>query len=226
MSTSSRRVVHVSAPAYSTSTRAMRTPLIHQRLRREGDGSVLDVCVDDMVFPLSPVANVDRALSRRRARPHAELNASSEVRRVSMSRLIVCACLVCVCMTACGDATPPATGRAALPAAPGDQIEWQGMRACVDCNGIQTDLVLERGGDTQRYTLTEIYVTGRGSTRFVERGQWQEDSGLLHLKGDAASRHIYALLPDGRLQARDSHGHRLPAATSQELLPVGYSTSE
>jgi copper homeostasis protein (lipoprotein) len=143
-----------------------------------------------------------------------------------MSRLILGACLVCVCATACRDATPPATPSATTPAEPGDQIEWQGLRACADCNGIQTDLVLERGGDKQRYTLTETYVTGRGSTQFVERGRWLQDSHLLRLEGDGASRHVYALLPDGRLQARDSHGRRLPVATSQDLLPVGYSTSE
>jgi copper homeostasis protein (lipoprotein) len=181
--------------------------------------------VDVIVVPLSPAANVDRALSRRRARAHAELNESPEVRRASMSRLILCACLACMSATACRDATPP-TAPSAAPSGPGDQIEWQGLRACADCNGIQTDLVLERGGDKQRYTLTETYVTERGSTQFVERGRWQQDSHLLRLLGDGASRHVYALLPDGRLQARDSHGLRLAAATSQELLPVGYATSE
>ena len=145
-----------------------------------------------------------------------------------MSRLILCACLACACTTACHDASPPAAPSAtsATPAEPGDQIEWQGVRACADCNGIQTDLVLERGGDARRYTLTETFVTGRGSTQFVERGGWRQDSDLLRLKGDGASLRVYALLPDGRLQARDSHGNRLPAATSQELLPVGYSTHE
>ena len=145
-----------------------------------------------------------------------------------MSRLILCACLACMGATACRDATPPTTPTtpSAAPSGPGDQIEWQGLRACADCNGIQTDLVLERGGDKQRYTLTETYVTDRGSTQFVERGRWQQDSHLLRLLGDGASRHVYALLPDGRLQARDSHGLRLAAATSQELLPVGYATSE
>lgn len=144
-----------------------------------------------------------------------------------MSRLILGACLVCVCATACRDATPPATpSAAAMPAGPGDQIEWQGLRACADCNEIHTDLVLERGGDKQRYTLTETYVTEHGSAQFVERGAWQQDSHLLRLQGDGASRHVYALLPDGRLQARDNHGRRLPTATSQDLLPVGYSSSE
>ncbi len=142
-----------------------------------------------------------------------------------MSRLILCACLVCVGMTACRNPSPPAAG-SAPPSGPGDQIEWQGLRACADCNGIQTDLVLERGAAARRYTLTETYVTGRGSAQFVERGGWRQDRQLLRLQGDDASVRVYALLPDGRLQGRDSHGGRLPAASSQELLPVGYSSSE
>ena len=143
-----------------------------------------------------------------------------------MSRLILCACLACVCATACRDPSPPAAASSARPAEPGDQIEWQGVRACADCNGIQTDLVLERGGDARHYTLTETYVSGHGSAQFVERGGWQQDSDLLRLKGDGASLRVYALLPDGRLQARDSHGERLHAVTGQELLPVGYSTHD
>lgn len=142
-----------------------------------------------------------------------------------MSRLILCACLVCLGSTACGEASPPAA-TARSPAGPGDEIEWQGVLACADCDGIQTDLVLERGGDRRRYTLTETYATGRGSARFVEQGGWQQDKRLLRLDGDASSVRVYALLPDGRLQARDGHGNRLPAAASQELLPVGYSSSE
>jgi copper homeostasis protein (lipoprotein) len=179
-----------------------------------------------MLFPLFPAANVLRVLSRRRARDHAELNESPEVRRVSMSRLILCACLLCVCATACREAAPPTATSSATPAEPGEQIEWQGVRTCADCNGIQTDLVLERGDDAQRYTLTETYVSGRGSAQFVERGGWRQDSQLLRLQGDGASLRVFALLPDGRLQARDSHGNRLPAAASQDLLPVGYSSSE
>lgn len=142
-----------------------------------------------------------------------------------MSRLILGACLLCAGATACQDAAAPPTA-AATSAEPGDQIEWQGLRACADCNGIQTDLVLERGGDARRYTLTETYVTGRGSAQFVERGGWRQDRRLLRLQGDDASLHVYALLPDGRLQARDSHGDRLPAASSQDLLPAGYASSQ
>lgn len=137
-----------------------------------------------------------------------------------MSRAIVQACLLSLCIASCGDRAPPS----AITAAAGDRIQWQGIVACADCDGIQVDLVLERANGERRYTLTENYIAGSNSKRFVERGDWERSAGLLRLHGDTASVRVYALLPDGRLQACDSHGEPLPTTTDEALLPVAVSS--
>ncbi len=139
-----------------------------------------------------------------------------------MSRAIVLACLPALCNASCGG-QPPQSASASLTTAGGDRIEWQGMAACADCDGIQADLVLEQAEGKRRYTLTEDYITGSDSQRFVERGRWQRSAGLLRLRGDSASLRVYAMLPDGRLQACDGHGDPLPNAADGALVPVAFS---
>jgi copper homeostasis protein (lipoprotein) len=115
-------------------------------------------------------------------------------------------------------------GRAPVPLraiADGDgRVEWHGTAACADCERIDTRLALEREGDARRYSLIETYVAGEAGARFVERGQWRQDAALLHLAGSNGSRRTYALLDDGRLQARDSHGRRLQVRDDALLSPV------
>lgn len=139
-----------------------------------------------------------------------------------MSRPIVQACLLALCVAGCGDQSPQAPDPVGM--ATGDRIEWQGIVACADCDGIQVDLVLQQAHGKRRYTLTENYIDGSSSQRFVEQGDWQRSAGLLRLRGDTASVRVYALLPDGRLQACDNHGDPLPNAADEALLPVASSS--
>lgn len=116
--------------------------------------------------------------------------------------LLIAGCLIAACdqSRAPGDATLPqiADGEG--------RVEWRGMLACADCDGIETLLVLERQGDTHRYDLVETFLAEPDGARFVESGQWQLDDGSLQLQGERGATRHYALLPDGRLQPRDGGG--------------------
>lgn len=134
-------------------------------------------------------------------------------------------CFLAFGMAGCDRPAPPPV-TPALPAAQGDAIEWQGALACADCAAIQVDLVLRNDNGRRRYLLTEVYLAEGGGTRFVEPGNWQRTRALLRLQGDGGSVRVFALLPDGRLQARDRHGRRTPAAGASDLLPVAITRSE
>ena len=77
-----------------------------------------------------------------------------------------------VFLAGCQRGPSPAASRM-LPADTGASIEWQGRRACADCAGIATRLVLQQGDDRKDYELTETYFTRGGDTRFSEHGRWQ-----------------------------------------------------
>ena len=118
---------------------------------------------------------------------------------------------------------PPAPAAASAAQARLDvdgEIQWRGAWPCADCDGIDAQLVLRRAGDRTSYSLAETYRVSRQGARFVETGRWQRDGALLRLQGDATSARVYALLPDGRLQARDLHGELLPNDAGETLLPV------
>ena len=116
-------------------------------------------------------------------------------------------------------AQPPANAAQARLDVDGE-IQWRGALPCADCDGIDAQLVLRRAGDRTSYSLAETYRVSRQGARFVETGRWQRDGALLRLQGDATSTRVYALLPDGRLQARDLHGELLPNDAGETLLPV------
>ena len=101
------------------------------------------------------------------------------------------------------------------------QVAWRGTMPCADCVGIAVQLVLERKGGERRYQLVETYLLadGRGA-RFVEHGQWRQQADRLQLHGSDDSHRTYALAADGRLQARDSHGRRLPVQDDAMLSPI------
>jgi hypothetical protein len=105
------------------------------------------------------------------------------------------------------------------------EIQWRGAWACADCDGIDAQLVLRRAGDRNTYSLAETYrVSGQGA-RFLDTGSWRREGTLLRLRGDSASTRVYALLADGRLEARDAHGAPLQEAAGAPLLPVSATES-
>ena len=99
-------------------------------------------------------------------------------------------------------------------------VEWHGTAPCADCTGIDIRLVLEREGDVRRYMLVETYVADDTGARFIDRGQWRQDAALLHLLGGTGSQRTYAVLDNGGLQSRDSHGRPLPLREDAVLSPV------
>lgn len=102
----------------------------------------------------------------------------------------------------------------------GGGVQWRGLLACADCDGIDTVLSLQRRGEERSYTLTETYLTADGDVRFVDTGHWQRDRDLLRLQGLQGGRRVYALLADGRLQPRDGQGRRFQPRVHDFLLPV------
>jgi hypothetical protein len=100
------------------------------------------------------------------------------------------------------------------------EIQWRGAWACADCDGIDAQLVLRRAGDRNTYSLAETYRSGSQGARFLDTGSWQREGALLRLRGDGRSTRVYALLADGRLEARDLHGAPLAAASAAPMLPV------
>ena len=132
----------------------------------------------------------------------------------------------CLLLTACQ--REQAAGHVPNPVSPLQQadgrIEWQGLLPCADCDGIQTRLVLERSGNARRFSLTETYLADDGA-RFVESGQWRSRRGLLDLQADGGARRVYGLLPDGRLQPRDTRGRRYADRPTDFLVPVTVGNS-
>ena len=122
----------------------------------------------------------------------------------------------------CGGTSSPAdNARIVQPPAGSDgRVEWRGWLPCADCDGIDTQLVLQRIGQVNDYRLTETYRAADQGARFVEQGHWQRQADLVRLQGDDGSRRMFALLADGRLQSRDGHGQPLAPSEDEFLDPV------
>ena len=113
-------------------------------------------------------------------------------------------------------ATPPG-----LDMDPG-AVEWRGSLPCVDCEAIDTRLVLERRDGAQRYELVEVYVAIDGSMRFEEAGEWRIHRSLLSLEPDTGGLRQYGLAHGGRLQPRDLGGRVIPGREGDVLQPVDH----
>ena len=100
------------------------------------------------------------------------------------------------------------------------RIQWQGLLACADCDGIQTTLLLQRSGGDRSYTLTETYLADADGVRFVETGDWRTEADLLRLLGTSGGVRVFAMLPDGRLQPRDGRGRRFASREDDVLMPI------
>lgn len=112
----------------------------------------------------------------------------------------------------------PLPGPDARPGA----MEWRGSLPCVDCEAIDTRLVLERRDGSQRYELVEVYVAVEGSMSFEEAGDWRIDDALLSLQPDTGGLRHYAMGHGGRLQMRDLGGRVIPGREGEFLQPVGH----
>ncbi len=99
-------------------------------------------------------------------------------------------------------------------------LEWRGMRSCADCDGIETVLVLERAGGTQRFELIETYLAMPDSARFADTGAWSLDGQAVRLYADDGAQRHYALLRGGRLQPGDAEGRAFSRREADLLLPA------
>lgn len=110
-------------------------------------------------------------------------------------------------------APPPEDGLAPLP----DAFEgaWAGVLPCLDCDGIEVDLELQReSGAVGRYRLIESYLGSVDDAGFEVAGEWREepcragdtpgDCIVLVESGQRWFRHM-----DGTLQAVDVEGRAL-----------------
>lgn len=100
-------------------------------------------------------------------------------------------------------------------------LAWRGSSPCADCEGIETVLVLQREDGADSYRLSETYLTAGDAVRFDDTGRWEMHGAALRMHGDGGSERLYALLPDGRLQARDGAGRRLRSGSGDALEPAG-----
>lgn len=147
--------------------------------------------------------------------------------------LHVTAWLLAALLAGCGPRTPAAHPHAGLNTLgqhafdqrgldqPGrNSIQWHGVLGCADCDGIDTELVLQRVDAVREYRLSETYLAGDQGARFVDHGHWRRHADLLQLQGDNGSLRVFALLDDGGLQPRDGRGQPLAPRDGDVLEPV------
>ena len=172
--------------------------------------------------------NVAGPASRPRARTAATLRHN---RRVSIrTRLAWPLCLSLAVAGGCDggalvpspSASPSHPGVPPLAADDPGQLQWRGLLACADCEGIDMRLHLERA-DVPRYELVELFLVRGGEERFLERGRWSREGRLLRLQADDGAERVFAIEADGRLSMRDAGG-AVPAGPGRTLDPITPST--
>ena len=163
--------------------------------------------------------NVAERASRSRARRAAPLRHN---RAVSIrSRLAWPLCLSLAVAAGCDGGTPAPSSHPPLPPLAGDpagQLQWHGLLACADCDGIDMRLQLVRD-DAPHYELVELFLVRGGEERFRERGLWTREGSLLRLQADDGAERVFAIEADGRLSVRDRDGE-MPPGPPALLEPV------
>lgn len=137
------------------------------------------------------------------------------------SRLAWPLCLSLAVAAGCDGGTPAPSSHPPLPPLAGDpagQLQWHGLLACADCDGIDMQLQLVRD-DAPRYQLVELFLVRGGEERFQERGLWTRDGRFLRLRADDGAERVFAIEADGRLSVRDRDGE-MPAGPPGLLEPV------
>lgn len=138
-------------------------------------------------------------------------------------RLAACVLAGALVLVGCGgelESSPDGTANhdealAALPEA--FDGRWQGVLPCVDCAGLEVELLLRRApGEASRFLLVERYLGGASAGEFNLKGEWREetcalggDAGRCIVLVDAGQQWFRG--KDGSLQAVSSVGLPLDA---------------
>ncbi len=128
--------------------------------------------------------------------------------------------LVLAALAGCGGA-PRST--APIPGlGQGDgEAAWAGTLSCVDCEGIDTRLILQRQGGKGRYRLLETYLSGDGDLDYAEQGSWEQvRAGVLLLRGDRGGQRLFGVVEGGALQLRDALEGSRSGRDDDILTPV------
>ena len=130
-------------------------------------------------------------------------------------------CLSLAVAAGCDGAAPPSPQQPLPPLAgnPSTTMQWRGLLACADCDGIDMTLQLHSADDAPRYELVELFLVRGGEERFVERGRWARDGRFLRLRADDGAERVFVIEADGRLSVRDRDGD-FPAGVPRLLEPV------
>lgn len=135
------------------------------------------------------------------------------------SRLAWPLCLSLAVAAGCdGGAPAPSPHPPVPPLGDGPSLQWRGLLACADCDGIDMQLQLQRA-DARRYELVELFLVRDGEERFLERGLWTREGQFLRLRADDGATRVFAIEADGRLSVRDPDGE-MPDGPPRLLEPV------
>ena len=140
---------------------------------------------------------------------------------------IALAVLAGLALAGCGDRDAPSRGERGTPRIEpgvGEELAWQGMVACADCDGIDTRLRLRRGnGVVAQYELVEAFLVDEGAEYFHEQGRWRRDGRVLLLTASGGGERRYAIDPEGNLLILDRQGQLV--GDGHVLAPVGEAPS-
>ena len=139
---------------------------------------------------------------------------------MSIRSRLACPLWLSLAVAGCDGAAPP-SAQPSLPPPAGDPsttLQWRGLLACADCEGIDMALRLQHA-DAQRYELVELFLVRGDEERFVERGRWAREGRFLRLRADDGAERVFAIEADGRLSVRERDGD-FPAGEPRLLEPV------